>query len=505
MATTVDPRTRRTVAAVLLALLAVGFLALSWSRITMVFGDSDEGINGAVWGADSRSLRELGIADSRFGGLRADGTKYANHPPLLVAEAAAVESVAGEHPWSTRAGAWLGALATIPLLYLLLRTLKVDELVAAAATVAALAGHMWLVYGVMLDTMIIAFPFALGVLIVWHRQWTGQRTPSGAAVFGLAALASLGGWQAVVLCGMCGVAAFFRPPPPHAPDQLPAEEPGRVNRALPYLLGALVAVVVTMAWARWTYGSLDPLLDKFTKRSGESSSVGMLDMISFQLPWLGQLLGLGLFAWIACAVSIRDRRFAGLATLSLASVILYALLFRDGSGGHQYWNYWGLLPAAVGFAYVFDAVATALRRRKVSANGRIAVLVAAALVVAGLNLSQPDQAGELIVAGAAPVELVTAARFPDGQTTLPYVAEPYRADDWLRYNRLPAGDPLLDADELRTLARDHPDHLVLLLGTCARPDPTGICRPLTFGADPTAETVPPRLETAAALAARLPG
>jgi hypothetical protein len=363
---------------------------------------------------------------------------------------------------------------------------------------------MWLVYGVMVDTMIIALPFALAVLVVWHRQWTGQRTPSGATVFGLAALASLGGWQAVTLCGLCGVAAFFRPAPPRAAGELPAEEPGRVARALPYLLGAAVGVAVTMAWARWTYGSLEPLFAKFTKRSGESSSVSIADMISFQLPWLGQLLGLGLFAWIACAVAIRDLRFRGLAAMSLASVILYALVFRDGSGGHQYWNYWGLLPAAVGFAYVFDAVATALRRRKVSANARIAALVAAALFVAGLNLSQPDQARELIVAGAAPVELVAAARFPDGQDTLPYVAEPYRADDWLRYNRLPAGDPILDADELRRLAADHPDHLVLLLGSCAEPDPTGICSTLTFGDDPAAEMVPPRLETAAALAARLP-
>ena len=74
----------RWVAGLLLVVLAAGFLALAAPRIAAPFGDSDEGINGAVWGLDSRALRERGPIDSALGGRRADGTTYASHPPLIV-------------------------------------------------------------------------------------------------------------------------------------------------------------------------------------------------------------------------------------------------------------------------------------------------------------------------------------------------------------------------------------------------------------------------------------
>ena len=46
----------------ILVLVGVVFVASAWPRITAPFGDSDEGINGAVWGFDSRALRELGVS-----------------------------------------------------------------------------------------------------------------------------------------------------------------------------------------------------------------------------------------------------------------------------------------------------------------------------------------------------------------------------------------------------------------------------------------------------------
>ena len=125
-------------------------------------------------------------------------------------------------------------------------------------------------------------------------------------------------------------------------------------------------------------------------------------------------------------------------------------------------------------------------------------------LLAAANLVQRDQAGDLIAEGQRPYELVASTPLPPGQADLPYLAEPYRPDDWLRYRGGPLGRPLLHRSDLETLARDHPDFLVLVLGTCASPDPTGICEQLTFrGTPPGTDTVKPRMEPAATLAAEL--
>lgn len=484
----------RAVGWVLLGVVAVGFLLGSWSRITAPFADSDEGINAAVWGANSRALRELGPVDSRLGGVRADGTKYATHPPLIVVEAAVAERVAGEHPWSTRAPAWLGALVSIGLLAAIARELTGDWLVGASAATAATGCHMLFVYGGMLDTMVTAFPFALGVTWVWLRQWLGRSTPRSGWVFALCVVTCLAGWQATFLVGLCGVAVAVRS----------RRDPRAAARAAwPYLAGVAVGTALTLTWAYWVYGSFSVLRDKLLRRSGSSESVSVGEMVGFQLPWLAQLLGLGLVAVVGCVVALRERRWRPLAALALVAVFGYALLMREGSGGHQYWNYWAMLPATIGFALAFRGLARAGHAWGVVAL--TAVTAVAALLVVGVNVSRPDEAGRLIALGQRPYDLLAA---PDalapGQTELHYVAEPYRIDDWVRYHRLAEPLPLLDRAQLEQLAATRPEDRVLVLGSCASPDPTGICGALTSagraadGTDP-----PPRLVPAAALLAEL--
>lgn len=487
----VTPRDRW-VAAVLLVALGALFLAMALPRITGPIADSDEGINAAVWGYDSRSLRELGPMESRLGGRRIDGSLYASHPPLIVVETALSEQVLGEHPWSTRLPAWAGVLATVGVLFALLRSLRLDPVLAAAATVATLGCNMVLVYGSMLDTMVIAFPFGLAVAMVWYRQWTRTGDPPWWLVLLLGTVAALASWQATFLVGLCAVSTAARI----------RSDRRALLRAAPYVAAVVIGTVLSLAWARWTYGSFEVMADKLGRRTG-GEDVTIASMAAFQIPWLSQLLGLGFLAWVACAVSLRDARYRPLAGLSLVTVIGYAVILKEGSGGHQFWNYWGLLPAAVGIAYVFEAIGRALAPSVRSPRGvRDAALIGAALVVVAVNLTRPNQAAELIDAGTRPYELVRDAQLAPGQTELPYLAEPHRPDDWLRYNDLPDGAPLLDADQLRELARDHPDHVVLVLGTCLSPDPTAICEQLTFG-DGEDGPVPPRLTTAGELAAQL--
>jgi hypothetical protein len=476
----------RRVAIVMLVLAGVVFLVLGWSRFSAPFGDSDEGINGAVWGAASRAVREDGIIESRLGGIRGDGTRYATHPPLIIVETALVESVLGEHPWVTRAPAWLGALASLPLLYVLLRRLGPGPVAAAAATVAAVGCHMFGTYGGMLDTMVIAFPWAVAVLIGWQRQWTREQPWPPGARFLLALAAALAGWQAMLLVGVCGLALAGR---------VRTRGTAAIVEGLPELIAAALAATATLAWGVWVHGSFTVLREKLTRRTGGEDQ-SLADMVAFQLPWLAALLGLGLVAWIACAVSLRDERFRPVAAVALISVVLYPVILREGAAGHQFWNYWGLLPAAIGWGYLAGR-----------AESRVPVpaLIAGAVVIAGINLVQPDRAAALINEGIRTYQRVDAAALAEGQETIPYVGEPYRLDDWLRYRRGPPGQPLRDADQLRALARDRPDDLVVIVGDCADPDPTAICVPLTYGpgAEPSGR-LPTRLATAREVAAGLP-
>jgi hypothetical protein len=499
-----DPATSaaatRRAAWVLLGALAVLFLVVAWPRITAPFADSDEGINGAVWGYDSRSLRELGIVDSRLGGLRLDGSRYATHPPLIVVQTAAAEVALGEHPWSSRLPAWGGTLAAIVLLWFLVRSLGLDELTAAAAVVCGTATHLLTVYGLMLDTPVTSFPFGLAVALVWHRQWQAPERRRPWVAFAVSLVAALSGWQAGVLVAVCAfsLAARIR------------RRPGAFGEALPFLAGGLLGLGLDLGWTWWAHDGFGVLQDKFGERSGGETDVSVGDMVGFQLPWLAQLLGLSLAFVVAAVVSLRDRRFRPLAALSLGIVAGYALLFREAAGGHQYWNYWALLPATVGAAYVLDGLVRALRSSGTPTSTRTAVVVLGAIcvVVAAVNLTARNEAGQLIDDGQRPYEVVLAG-LPADQTTLPYVAEPYRPDFWLLYHDLPPGEPIQSAEQLRSLAAERPDDLALVLGSCAEPDPTGICTTLTFGNGGGGGSVEPRLvplgELAAALAPTEPG
>ena len=47
------------------------------------------------------------------------------------------------------------------------------------------------------------------------------------------------------------------------------------------------------------------------------------------------------------ATGLWQRTFRPIVAVSLGTVVLYALAFRQGSSIHDYWNYWLLLPLAL--------------------------------------------------------------------------------------------------------------------------------------------------------------
>lgn len=443
-------------------LVALALVVLAWPRISAPFGDSDEGINGAVWATNSRALREAGPIDSRLGGRRLDGTSYATHPPLIVVSTATAESIAGEHEWATRAPAWIASVAAIGLLYLLARSTGAGSPASAAAAAAAALTPMFFTYGFMLDTPVVALPFGVAVLLLWYRQWrapAGQRGWHPVAVAAVCALAALAGWQAALLVGLASVTLLAR-----ARTGLRRA----VTDALPFIIGGAIGIALSLGWIWWVYGDFATLGDKFFRRSGESNPVGIDDMASFQVPWLTQLLGLGLIGIGACIAALWDRRFRPLAAMSLGIVVVYAVVFRQAAAGHQYWNYWALIPCAVGFAWAFDRLA-----RDVPARALAPVLAGVCVVIGVVNLFVlRSEALDFIDEGHEVAELVIRTPLDDAQTSIAYVGQAYRPDAWLAYYTGRRPVPLRSPQEARELGETRPADQVLILGWCDDTDPS---------------------------------
>ena len=165
-------------------------------------------------------------------------------------------------------------------------------------------------------------------------------------------------------------------------------------------------------------------------------------MISFQVPWLANLLGLSMVGLVGCVVALRDKGLRPLAAMALASVGVYAVIFRQAAAGHQYWNYWVLLPTAIGWAYLLRLVIDGARQAdrsttseaSVPTTATIAVVVGVVVVVAAFGIIRPDQAEGYIDDGHRAAELVDAADLPAEQTVLSYVGQPFRPDAWITYN-----------------------------------------------------------------------
>ena len=236
--------------------------------------------------------------------------------------------------------------------------------------------------------------------------------------------------------------------------------------ALPFLIGGALGILLSLSWTWWVYGDFATLGDKFFRRSGESNTVGVGDMVSFQIPWLAQLLGLGVIGLGTCVAALWDRRFRPLAAMSLGIVILYAVIFRQAAAGHQYWNYWALIPTAVGFGWAFDRLS-----RDVPARATAPVFAIVCLAMGVVNLVVLDhEALRYIDDGRQVAELVVDTDYPGSQSTAPYIGQAYRPDAWLKYYTGRTPLQLTSFDDVR-------DDVIVELGWCEPTDSAyGFCR-----------------------------
>lgn len=437
----------------LLLLTAVLFLGYGSRTIAAPFGDAHDGRNAGVWASGSQALREEGPIASRLGTDRPVSGVYANHPPLIAVETAVAEVVGTPAPAASRAPAWLGSLAVIALLALLLREGGMRRGAVGVAVLLALTTPMFLVYGTMLDTPVTSLPFGLGLLVLWERARRGDPVRPLLAG-GLAALAALAGWQALLLALALAGWALVRI----------VRGTGRREVNLAFAGGAALGAMLLLGWLLWAFGgTVQPLLDQFLFRTGESTQpVSLSELFAAHRGALTAMLGvIGLLGVGGLVLAARDARTRGLVAVSLAVTVPYSLVFRTGVVNHEYWGYWFLLPVALGLATGVDRLLAywqALGRPEIVPTAVAAVMASLSVLVAW---QQPPSGESLKITGFRATEAVDAVQLDPRQRTAWFAAAVGEPASWLSRQTGRPAVAVLRAD-YADLAVTHPLDLVLI-------------------------------------------
>ncbi|QYG95235.1 hypothetical protein HC251_24255 [Iamia sp. SCSIO 61187] len=478
-------RSRRGLVALVatVAVVAVAFLVAVAPWATDDFGYSLDGFNGAAWGLGARALADDPL-DSRLGGVRPEGDRYANHPPLTVWSAAIGSAVSGDEPAAVRAPALLAGLLALAVLALLLHDAGLRPAATAAGVALAGTSGMFLTYGAMLDTPVVSLPFGLLALAAAQRVWQ-RRPPPTPALVAIGAVAALAGWQSALAAGLGGATCLLA-----APGEGPSPRRGAVA------LGAGIAAgaAVTLGWAAWVHGGLRPLIDQAGFRSGvrrSDAAAGWLDRLGRHLddlygpaPVLAAIavaVALGLVAGPGRADGTRWWRPAGLRpvlAVLVVTVVGYTLLFRNGAAVHDYWTYWGVALVGAGAAAVVQVLTaddrSPLARLPDGIRTGVVGVVVVALAVAGYGRQSGAETRiregldvipvlEQVDRPDRPTQVVVAVRGSSGE--LPWVhhivhGRAVTADDVASLRRLPPDLPVLvilrgpPSPALRALATD---------------------------------------------------
>ncbi len=443
----------RLVAAAAVVVFAAGFLLVGHHRLTMPFGDSHDGRNGAQWGLGSRALRTEGPLASHMGADLVAGpvrVPYTDHPPLIYSETALAETVAGEHPWVTRLPAWLGSIAAIGLCYRLLRRCGITPAPAAIGVVLGLGCPMFGAYGMMNDPWILGLPWGVAILLLWEERRAGVPRPAW-LLAGVALIGALTSWVNVIELGLLAIAELVARLRRRRPDVL-----------VPLAVGTGTGVALTVAWVAWAHGgSIRSLVDQAANRtSGGSDHVGPSLLISYlRSYWVDTFTPWQLVLGIPVLVAGWLRpRLRPLLAVTLMTVGLWVLVFADGAAHHDYWGYWLVLPLVVGFAAAADVVLAGRSART------LAVAVAGATAIGLVGLEVPRTIPRRLTQGAQAGSVLSAARqlVPPGQRYIWYLGDIVQTPYWIAYPFHRPAARLVNLRAVDELAAAQPDAIVLV-------------------------------------------
>jgi hypothetical protein len=309
----------------------------------------------------------------------------------------------------------------------------------------------------MVDTPVLGLPVGIAVVLTWARRRRGQPLPRGIEA-GIGLLAGLVAWQCVFAVGVVVAATVA------------SRRRAGLRDAAPLALGAGVGVVLTIAWIGLAYGDFDTLRVAFFTRSATDGASGIADAVDAQLLWLPDLLGPAGLGVLGAVLALTDARRRAPAVVLLGCTFGWAVAMAEGATVHSYWLYWTVVPTAFGAAWLVErALALEL---PVPAVRHAAAGALGLLLVAGVVTSSYVQHSE--ASGAAAGELVTSADLPAGQDALYLLGVVNPPPTWIGYQ---VGRPpvwLDTPDDVRRVADEHPDDLVLVSTWCPadrRPNP----------------------------------
>jgi hypothetical protein len=431
-------------AAAVIVLAATVFVADAWPRLSASFGNSQDGVNGAMWASGAAAIADDGVVASRIGAVAPGRDVYAHHPPAIFAATAVARVIGGDGETALRAPAWLASLASIPLMWLLLRRTGASTAAAICGLVAFAGSEMFLLYGAMLNFEALALPIVLATLLVVVEP-PGGRTPRWWPAFLLGVAGALVSWEGILFAFAVAAWGEWRRRAGH-----PA--PGR-TRSL--AAGAALGTALSLAWMAWANGGLAETWRALrTRTDGTVSGVG--DQISTQWHYLHFN-----FAWWSLALAAfgaavllleRDRRRPSHVLLVVVP-LTYLVALAGGAFFHPYWNYWLVITIGLFVAVGADHIAGSSRLRGITlASLAVVLLVAAPQLV-------DDPARTHIEYGSDAADLVRAhSAGTDEVWVWPLIRQP---DFWVTYY---TGNPVVvlpDEDLDAFVARD-PTHPVLV-------------------------------------------
>jgi len=432
--------------------LAVVVNAAPW--IAAPPGDSHDGRNAGTWALGARGLVEDPIG-SRLGTDRPDGSAYANHPPAVVAEAAVALAATRDHPLGLRLPGLAASLASLALLVVLLRELGFRPIAAATGIVLAGSSAMFLTYATMLDTPVLALPFALATLLVGTRIQRGQPVRTGLVAL-LGTGVGLTSWQGTFLVGIVVAVLVVA-----APDRRAVLAPCSALAG-----GAAAGVLLTLTWAWWGYGSLGDLWSALRDRT--ASDVPWLEV---QRSFVGDLYGpvLVLVVLAGAVVAVARRRHRLVLGCSLAAVAGWTRLMGQAASIHDYWTYLGVAVVALAGATVAEAVEDAAAARQPAGGPRSRLVDAGVVLVVGLigvaSFIRTSDAERAIAGGVdggrLAASLPTAAAPGDEVLTTSdaFMTSGGVWAEWIGHGTAPR----VDASALAALIEDDPQHPVLIV------------------------------------------
>ena len=334
--------------------VVVGLIALvallTWlPAADLPLGDSNEGRILARLAIQARNFWELGPVESAWGSSMIPfhfGGNYAHHPPLTNFAQIAVAGALGQDEWQIRLFGYLNGLATLVLIPVLLRTLRVGWSATLLATGALAVTPMFWMYGRVGGGF--ALIAGLAALVVYLRRTpapSGWMIVLGALVTAATVMLS---WVAAATAALFWVWLVW------------ARRLDRVSIALAG--GGLAGAAITAAWILGAT-DLGELTSHAATRAGGQFTFG--EFLASQGEHALLLLPVWFLVLVipALAAGLVDHRTRAIVAVTTLVAAVWTFAPQEGAMTHNFWNLNWLLPVTVGIAALVDAVLTRVPSR----------------------------------------------------------------------------------------------------------------------------------------------